>query len=87
MNFRSAENGSIGADWSTPMETVFGGWQFNATHTVQSGLPFNVGYANSSSDRDTGPGRPNLIGDPEGDKTRDTVVQHHAHRGVRECFR
>ena len=36
-----------GADWSTPMETVFGGWQFNATHTMQSGLPFNVGYANS----------------------------------------
>ena len=53
------------------METVLGGWQFNATHTVQSGLPFDVGYADSGADRDTGPGRPNLIGDPEGDKTRD----------------
>ena len=53
------------------METVFGGWQFNATHTMQSGLPFNVGYADNGTDRDTGPGRPNLIGDPEGDKTRD----------------
>ena len=64
------EQGRYGADWSTPMETVFGGWQFNATHTVQSGLPFDVGYANSGADRDTGPGRPNLIGDPEGEKTR-----------------
>jgi hypothetical protein len=59
-----------GSNWSTPMETVFGGWQFNATHTVQSGLPFDVGYANSGADRDVGPGRPNLIGDPEGEKSR-----------------
>ena len=61
----------FGSSWSTPMDTVLGGWQFNATHTMQSGLPFNVGYANSGADRDTGPGRPNLIGDPDGDKTRE----------------
>jgi hypothetical protein len=29
-----------------------------------SGLPFNVSYRDSGADRDTGPGRPDLIGDP-----------------------
>ena len=61
----------FGQQWSSAMDAVLGGWQFNATHTMQSGLPFNVGYADSGTDRDIGPGRPNLIGDPEGDKTRD----------------
>ena len=28
-----------------------------------SGLPFNVSYRDSGADRDTGPNRPNLIGD------------------------
>jgi hypothetical protein len=60
-----------GQDWSGLTDAFLGGWQFNATHTMQSGIPFNVGYADSGSDRDVGPGRPNLIGDPEGDKTRD----------------
>ncbi|HEX7087602.1 MAG TPA: TonB-dependent receptor [Vicinamibacterales bacterium] len=60
-----------GADWSTAMDLVLGGWQFNATHTIQSGLPFNVTYADAGADRDVGPNRPNLIGDPEGPKTRD----------------
>jgi len=61
----------FGSTWSPTMNGILGGWQFNATHTVQSGQPFNVGYADSGSDRDVGPGRPNLIGDPEGPKTRD----------------
>jgi hypothetical protein len=60
-----------GQEWSTTMDALLGGWQFNATHTMQSGLPFNVSYADSSQDRDVGPNRPNLIGDPEGPKTRD----------------
>jgi hypothetical protein len=47
-----------GVDW------VVGGWQFNSTTTIQSGLPFNVCYNNAGQDRDTGPCRPNLIGDP-----------------------
>jgi hypothetical protein len=59
-----------GTEWSTVMDAIAGGWQFNATHTVQSGQPFNVGYADSGQDRDVGPGRPNLVGDPEGEKTR-----------------
>lgn len=50
---------------------VLGGWQFNQTTTIQSGLPFNVNYRDSGADRDVGPGRPNLVGDPDGPKTRD----------------
>ncbi len=61
----------IGNDWSTALDAVAGGWQFNATHTVQSGLPFNVSYADAGADRDVGPNRPNLVGDPEGPKTRE----------------
>jgi hypothetical protein len=37
----------------------------NANATVMSGLPFNVEYRDRGADRDTGPGRPNLIGDPQ----------------------
>jgi hypothetical protein len=40
-----------------------GGWQVNQITIIQSGLPFNVSYRDSGADRDTGPGRPNLIGD------------------------
>jgi hypothetical protein len=50
---------------SGPVNMALGGWQLNATTTIQSGLPFNVGYRDSGADRDTGPGRPNLVGDPE----------------------
>jgi hypothetical protein len=42
---------------------ILGGWQVNANATVMSGLPFNVSYRDSGADRDTGPSRPNLIGD------------------------
>ncbi len=45
-------------------DALLGGWQLNAGATVMSGLPFNVGYRDSGQDRDTGPGRPDLIGDP-----------------------
>jgi hypothetical protein len=54
-----------GADWSPVMDAVLGGWQFNANQTFQSGLPFNVTYRDNDADRDIGPDRPNLIGDPE----------------------
>jgi carboxypeptidase family protein/TonB-dependent receptor-like protein len=43
---------------------ILGGWQVNQMTIIQSGLPFNVSYRDSGADRDTGPGRPNLIGDP-----------------------
>jgi Carboxypeptidase regulatory-like domain len=39
------------------------GWQINQSTTIQSGLPFNVTYRDAGADRDTGPNRPDLIGD------------------------
>ncbi len=58
-------------DMSPVVDAIAGGWQFNMNTTIQSGLPFNVGYRNAGEDRDTGPNRPDLIGDPEGPKNRD----------------
>jgi hypothetical protein len=51
-------------DASGATDAILGGWQLNAAATIMSGLPFNVSYRDSGQDRDTGPGRPNLIGDP-----------------------
>ena len=59
------------SDISPVAEAVIGGWQFNTNTTIQSGLPFNVTYRNAGQDRDTGPNRPNLIGDPDGPKTQE----------------
>jgi outer membrane receptor protein involved in Fe transport len=44
-----------------------GGWQVNVNATVMSGLPFQGGpsYRDAGQDRDSGPNRPNLIGDPQ----------------------
>ena len=60
-----------GSDMSPAADAVLGGWQFNTNTTIQSGLPFNVTYRDAGQDRDTGPNRPNLIGDPEGPKTQE----------------
>jgi hypothetical protein len=49
---------------------VLGGWQVNQNTIIQSGLPFNVTYRDASADRDVGPNRPDLIGDPDGPQTR-----------------
>ena len=51
-------------DVSRGVDAILGGWQLNASVSVMSGLPFNVEYRDRDADRDTGPGRPNLIGDP-----------------------
>jgi hypothetical protein len=53
-----------GSDASGLADAIIGGWQLNANVTMMSGLPFNVNYRDSGQDRDTGPGRPDLIGDP-----------------------
>jgi hypothetical protein len=58
------------SDASPGLDAVIGGWQFNTNVIIQSGLPFNVTYAGAGSDRDTGPNRPNLIGDPDGEQTQ-----------------
>jgi hypothetical protein len=43
-------------------DLLLGGWQWNATFTLGSGLPFSPSYANCNLDRDTGPCRPSLNG-------------------------
>lgn len=57
------------SDVSPTADLIVGGWQFNTNVTVQSGLPFNVTYRDAGADRDTGPNRPNLIGDASGPQT------------------
>ncbi len=52
-----------GTDWNTVTDAFLGGWQFNASQTFQSGIPFDVSYAGASADRDVGPNRPNVSGD------------------------
>ncbi|MGA9767968.1 MAG: TonB-dependent receptor [Blastocatellia bacterium] len=57
-------------DTSKGLDYVIGGWQFNSNTTIQSGLPFNVGYDNSGIS-DTGPNRPDIVGDPNTGGSRD----------------
>jgi hypothetical protein len=59
------------SDVSPGVDALVGGWQFNTNTIIQSGLPFNVDYAGAGADRDTGPNRPNLIGDPSGPETKE----------------
>ena len=47
---------------SRGMDMLVGGWQWNTTFTLGSGLPFSPSYANCNLDRDTGPCRPSLNG-------------------------
>ena len=58
-------------DVSRVVDAIVGGWQFNQNTVIQSGFPFNVSYRNAGQDRDTGPNRPDLIGDASGPKTQD----------------
>jgi hypothetical protein len=52
-------------------DLFIGGWQLNQVTTISSGLPFSPSYANCGADRDTGPCRPNLVGevDTQGDQS------------------
>ena len=43
-------------------DMILGGWQWNATMIIGSGLPFSPSYADCNADRDTGPCRPSLDG-------------------------
>jgi outer membrane receptor protein involved in Fe transport len=49
---------------SKGVDYAIGGWQFNSNTTVQSGLPFTPSYRDCGQERDVGPCRPDLIGDP-----------------------
>ncbi len=47
---------------SRGMDLLVGGWQWNTTFTLGSGLPFSPSYSNCNLDRDTGPCRPSIEG-------------------------
>ena len=52
---------------SRGLDMVLGGWQWNATLILGSGLPYSPSYSECNSDRDTGPCRPSLTGSfPQG---------------------
>ena len=51
------------SDISKGLDYVIGGWQLNANVFAGSGLHLNVDYRDAGQDRDTGPNRPNVIGD------------------------
>lgn len=53
-----------GSDISRGLDAVVGGWQVNFALNWSSGLPFSPGHADCGALRDTGPCRPNQIGDP-----------------------
>jgi outer membrane receptor protein involved in Fe transport len=58
-------------DASRAMNLLVGGFQFNSTTTIESGLPFNVTYDRPQTELDTGPNRPNVNGDPQTGGSRD----------------
>ncbi len=43
-------------------DMLIGGWQWNTTFTIASGLPFTPSYNECNNDRDTGPCRPSIKG-------------------------
>ncbi|MDQ3254274.1 MAG: TonB-dependent receptor, partial [Acidobacteriota bacterium] len=52
------------SDAGRALNLIVGGFQFNTTTTIQSGLPFSVGYnRNDVTEGDTGPNRPDLNGE------------------------
>ncbi len=60
-------NFSVATTYELPIfkgHVLLGGWQFNQNTFIQSGLPFSVTYRGAGTDRDTGPSRPDLVGDP-----------------------
>jgi hypothetical protein len=67
-------NFSVATTYELPFKrgnALLGGWQVNQATILQSGLPFNVTYRGAGTDRDVGPNRPNLTGDPNGPKTQE----------------
>ena len=51
---------------------ILGGWQLNTITTWMSGMPFSPTYRDGGVDRDTGPDRPDLVGNPGvSDQSRD----------------
>jgi len=51
------------SDASGAAQQILGGWQVNVAGSYGSGQHLNVDYRDNGQDRDTGPNRPNVIGD------------------------
>jgi hypothetical protein len=51
------------SDASGFTDALVGGWQFNVAANLASGRHLNVEYRDAGQDRDTGPNRPNVVGD------------------------
>ena len=47
---------------SRALDLLLGGWQWNTTVTIGSGIPFTPSYSNCGEDKDTGPCRPSRAG-------------------------
>jgi hypothetical protein len=61
-----------GTDASKGLDYLIGGWQLNANAFIYSGQHLNVDYRDAGQDRDTGPNRPDVIGDiTEGGGSKD----------------
>ncbi|HSR52850.1 MAG TPA: TonB-dependent receptor [Acidobacteriota bacterium] len=54
-----------GSDVGGAANAIIGGWQTNFTLTAASGRPFEPSHADCGQLRDTGPCRPNVLGDIE----------------------
>ncbi|MCS7024155.1 MAG: hypothetical protein NZV14_05105 [Bryobacteraceae bacterium] len=61
---------------SRPIDFVLGGWQLNALTRWASGFPFTPSYRDCGRDRDTGPCRPDIVGN-----ISTTRVSSPSHRG------
>ena len=55
---------------SKAVDMILGGWQLNTVSTWASGLPFTPGVSGANCSVNSGPCRPDLIGNPDGDKTQ-----------------
>ncbi|HEV8483858.1 MAG TPA: TonB-dependent receptor [Blastocatellia bacterium] len=55
---------------SKTVDLILGGWQLNTVSTWASGLPFTPGVSGANCSVNSGPCRPDLTGDPDGDKTQ-----------------
>lgn len=53
----------IAGNVSRGLNYLIGGWQINTITNWSGGLPFSPNYAECGSDRDTGPCRPDMVGE------------------------
>ncbi len=55
---------------SKAVDLILGGWEINTVSTWASGLPFTPGVRGENCSVNSGPCRPDLVGDPDGDRTQ-----------------